>query len=118
MRGSHTAWLVVIVTIATLAVQHDAVSQNGWTSWQSRVTPQILSLWKASNALTPNATGGSELPLKSNDHVRYDARGRVQIDVSFDCAKSTPTTALQAAEMLIGTSLRIPPTCVVEGGHR
>jgi hypothetical protein len=76
--------------------------------WQVRVTPRLLTVWKQS-------TAPSGARSRSTHSVRYDSDGRLQIDVSFDCAQAPPTAQLAVAGMVLGTTVRAPPLCLVEG---
>jgi hypothetical protein len=67
--------------------------------WQSRIAPRVLVALDASHPAG----------------ARFDAHGRLQIDIHFDCGRTSPAAALAADGMVIGTSLRIAPLCVVEG---
>jgi hypothetical protein len=70
--------------------------------WQVRVTPRLLTVWKGAKS-------------RSTNSVRYDSDGRLQIDVSFDCAQAAPTAQLVIAGMVVGTTVKAPPVCIVEG---
>lgn len=47
--------------------------------------------------------------------AHYDSRGRLQLDVTYDCAMASPAALLASAGMSIGTSIHLPPLCVIEG---
>jgi hypothetical protein len=87
--------------------------------WQVRVTPRLLTVWKGAQASTPTTSQQSTAPSgakpRSTNSVRYDSDGRLQIDVSFDCAQAAPTAQLAVAGMVLGTTVKAPPLCVVEG---
>src|SRR5208337_71891 len=88
--------------------------------WQSRVTPQVENIWKSaqstsSNGAQPTGVDSVATARKSTARIRYDSNGRLQIDVSFDCTQSAPKAALVVAGMVIGTTVKVPPMCVVEG---
>jgi subtilase family protein len=87
--------------------------------WQVRVTPRLLTVWKGAQPATPNSSQPSTAPSgarsRSTNSVRYDSGGRLQIDVSFDCAQAAPTAELAVAGMVLGTTVKAPPLCVVEG---
>jgi hypothetical protein len=68
--------------------------------WQVRVTPRLLTVWKG-------APSGAR--SRSTNSVRYDSGGRLQIDVSFDCAQAAPTAELAVAGMVVGTTVKAPP---------
>jgi Subtilase family len=85
--------------------------------WRSRVSPDLLAVYDSATT-TPSARIKSVEPTGSvieHSTARFDASGRVQLDVNFDCANSAPTNALAAAGLLIGTTVKAPPMCVVEG---
>ena len=116
----------LVVTIAQLAAGVLVLTSSGAgtapsasTDWQARVTHQLLAVWKtaqeaSANAAQPSSAAPSGHP-KSTYSARYDSHGRLQIDVSFDCAGADPTAELVAAGMVTGTTLKTPPMCVVEG---
>jgi hypothetical protein len=87
--------------------------------WQVRVTPRLLTVWKGSQTSIPNTSQQSTAPSgaksRSTNSVRYDSDGRLQIDVSFDCAQAAPTAQLAVAGMVLGTAVKAPPMCAVEG---
>jgi len=57
----------------------------------------------------------STASAKSTTSLRYDSQWRLQIDVSYDCSQAAPATALKASGMVIDTSVKAPPLCIVEG---
>jgi len=46
---------------------------------------------------------------------RFDAQGRVEADVHYDCSSSVPKAALAAAGLTPSGTTHLPPLCVVEG---
>jgi hypothetical protein len=52
---------------------------------------------------------------KSTSGARFDSKGRLQIDIEFDCAKTISDVELKAAGLVIGTVVKVPPMCVAEG---
>lgn len=46
---------------------------------------------------------------------RFDAQGRVQADVHYNCSSSAPTAALASAGLSISGTTNLSPLCVVEG---
>jgi len=58
---------------------------------------------------------GRVLTAQADGPWVLDSSGRAQVDVSYDCAKSAPRTALSAAGLTISTAVKLPPLCVVEG---
>jgi Subtilase family len=102
---------------ATLLVAVSVVAAAAATNWRSRVSANLLVVYDAATTsvapsikATQPATSATERPT-----ARFDALGRVQVDVNFDCAVAAPTTALVAAGLLIDTTVKAPPLCVVEG---
>jgi len=98
---------VLVITVTT------AVGASPAPDWQSRMTPRVQNVLNAANA----AQGGASIAAvrQGDSSVRYDSAGRLQIDVEFDCAQSAPSAALMARGMNIGTTVKAPPLCVVEG---
>jgi hypothetical protein len=101
IRGIVSAVLLFTTLTATAA------------DWQSRITPRVQNILNAANAAqSVESIAAARQPSSS---VRYDSTGRLQIDVEFDCAQPAPTAALTAVGMIIGTTVKAPPLCVVEG---
>jgi hypothetical protein len=93
------------------------VSAAPASDWRSRVSPDLLGIYDAATTtIAPSikATVPST-PAIQRSSARFDASGRIQVDVNFDCASSTPTSALKAAGLLIDTTVKAPPLCAVEG---
>jgi Subtilase family len=91
-----------------------SVGIAGQASWHEKVTSQVLSVYTAATAARVDPTlRASAAPSALGSH--FDSRGNVQVDVHYDCAVKAPLSALKAAGLKIGTSLHIPPSCVVEG---
>jgi hypothetical protein len=97
----------VIAMLSTVGVAATPGSVS--FDWPSRVTPRVQQVVQAPLAgySTPSTIAGST--------ARFDAKNRLQIDVEYDCAYSTPTGSLIAAGLVIGTSVNVPPMCVIEG---
>ena len=74
-------------------------------AWRSRVAPALQSAFD-SPLRTSSATSAT---------ARFDAQGRVEADVQYDCSSSVPTTALAAAGLSASGATHLPPLCVVEG---
>ena len=94
-----------------------SVSAAQTADWRSRVSPDLLGIYDATTArITPSikATVAST-PVTERSTARFDAGGRVQVDVNFDCADAAPSNALKTAGLLIDTTVKAPPMCVVEG---
>jgi Subtilase family len=96
--------------IATLsAVGIAATPRPLPVDWQSRVTPRVQQVLQGVQGSSP---GPSKI---AGATARFDSKNRLQIDVEFDCAHSAPTASLIAAGMVIGTTVNVPPMCIVEG---
>jgi hypothetical protein len=76
-------------------------------AWRSRVARQLL--------VVHDAPAGSATASASELGPRFDASGRVQVDVHYDCALDAPLAALTASGLSVGGSVKIVPFCVVEG---
>jgi Subtilase family len=86
------------------------------SGWQGRVSHDLLNLYSAATLATSATSAPSAgSAALSSTVARFDARGRVQVDVHVDCAAAAPATALAAAGLKIGTAVHLPPYCVVEG---
>ena len=105
MRRPVTA--ILFLAIASTASAAQALE------WQSRITPRVQNLVNAANA--SQSVESIAAVRQAGGGARYDSAGRLQIDVEFDCAQSAPTAALKVAGMVIGTTVKAPPMCVVEG---
>jgi hypothetical protein len=52
---------------------------------------------------------------KSADDWHFDAQGRAQVDIRYDCQSGAPLQALSAAGFTAGTSVKLAKWCVIEG---
>ncbi len=86
-------------------------------AWRVRVAGPLLDLYDAaaSAAVTPAAAPAVRGVPGSAAVPRFDAAGRVQIDVHFDCSVPAPVAALGAAGLALGASVKFGPLCVIEG---
>ena len=76
---------------------------------QAKATSRVQQIVQASQ-------NGSSVSAKiSGATARFDSKNRLQIDIEFDCAHPAPIASLTAAGMLIGTTVNVPPLCIVEG---
>jgi hypothetical protein len=84
--------------------------------WQSRVTPRVMNVLnlQSSDASAGQPQVAGAAAQKGTPGARFDSKGRLQIDLEYDCAKPISAVELQAAGMLIGTVINAPP-CVAEG---
>jgi hypothetical protein len=107
LRSVWSAAAALLATVSTLSI----AASPGPSSfdWVSRVTPRIQQILQADQS---RVSGAMKL---SGPAARFDSKHRLQIDVEFDCAHSAPTALLIAAGMVIGTTVKTPPFCVVEG---
>lgn len=81
--------------------------------WQSRVSAPLLAVYDAAQ---PGGVVHKQVHGADQIHgPRFDARGRVQVDVHVECASRLPELALRAAGMSTGASVRLTPFCAVEG---
>jgi len=81
-----------------------------FAQFQAHVSASLLNLNQQA------ASGSSPLNgATSGPTARFDARGRVQVDVHFNCSAAAPTQALAAAGLSINASVHVPPLCVVQG---
>jgi hypothetical protein len=78
---------------------------NAAQEWRSRVAAKLQSVYD-SRQITRQTT---------DEQRHFDAQGRVQADVHYNCSSSAPTAALQAAGFSISGSATLPPLCVIEG---
>lgn len=84
------------------------------TGWQTHVSRDLQNVY--ANATTVAPAGKPPAPTNLNPGAaRFDARGRVQVDVHLDCAAAAPTAQLVAAGLTIGSTVHVPPYCIVEG---
>jgi hypothetical protein len=95
-----------VVAIAT-AWGCGAARADAAEAWRSRVARQLLAMH--------DAPAGTATAAASELGPRFDASGRVQVDVHYDCALDAPLAALTAAGLSVGGSVKIAPLCVVEG---
>lgn len=107
-QGSVSAILLVIFATASAAPAAD---------WRARVSPDLLAVYDSATA-TIKPSIKATLPstgIVERSTARFDAGGRVQVDVNFDCASVAPTSELNALGFVTGVSLKLAPLCVVEG---
>jgi Subtilase family len=102
---SITAGVIATLSAAGIAATPGSLSFD----WQSRVTPRVQQVVGSAqgNTSSPATIAGSA--------ARFDSKNRLHIDVEFDCAHPAPTVSMIAAGMVIGTTVNVPPMCVVEG---
>jgi hypothetical protein len=115
-RTRRLIWHKTIIPAALLFVS--AATGASSLDWTSRVTPRLLALWtqeQAEPGAKRQARSVAAPAAAAVSPARFDQAGRVQLDVRFDCASPAPTKTLTAAGLLIGTVVRVPPMCSVEG---
>jgi hypothetical protein len=94
--------------------------------WRARVSSRLQSIYDAhrqpgpatnSSATEADGTGSAAAVGLSvaADLARFDARGRVEADVHYDCSTGAPTAELVAAGLSVSGMTELPPLCVVEG---
>jgi Subtilase family len=100
--------------------------------WRERVSGKLQSVYDArrqagirpgdSTAQSParatTSDGGSRLSaaaVSPDSPARFDTQGRVEADIHYDCAASTPLMAVAAAGLRIMGKASLPPLCVIEG---
>jgi Subtilase family len=104
------------VSAILLLLSASTVSAAPASDWRTRVSPDLLAVYDS--ATTPTPSIKATVPTGSvqvRSTARFDAQGRVQIDVNFDCAVAAPISALVVAGLRIDTTVKAPPMCVVEG---
>jgi len=82
--------------------------------WQTRVSRELQNVYSNATAAGTGAKPPASTSLNQGS-ARFDAKGRVQVDVHLDCAVPAPTAQLVAAGLTIGSTVRVPPFCIVEG---
>ncbi|HMK84936.1 MAG TPA: S8 family serine peptidase [Steroidobacteraceae bacterium] len=82
--------------------------------WRSHVSADVLKLYGAP-ASTEALAGASASAGAIGNHARFDAQGRLQIDVKYECVLGAPLPALRGAGLIVGTVVAATPFCVVEG---
>lgn len=104
-----------VVSIAAGALMA-AVAGAQDEPWRARVSEAVLNLYGATTA--PKATlkaQSSSLGARNPSRARYDAAGRLHVDVTFDCAQPSPVRALRQVGFVVGTTLTARPVCILEG---
>ncbi len=96
----------VLGTIALCATTAGA-AQSGW---QAATSSELLHIYSQ-----PAASLASAAANPSTSAARFDAEGRVQVDVRFDCSAATPLQGLAESGLHINASVRQNPLCAVEG---
>jgi hypothetical protein len=114
-------WSIAVALIMSLtAVGAAATPGSLLPDWPSRVSPRVLSILKSAQAPSPKPSQSPNVDSiapgrQVTSSVRYDAKGRLQVDVAFDCGRPAPRATIIAAGMVIGTIVNVPPMCLVEG---
>ena len=118
MKFNSTTWMfqgpvAAILLIATASSASAAPASD----WRSRVSPDLLAVYDSATAPIRPSIKATVPPgsVIERSTARFDAQGRVQVDVNFDCANAAPTLALETAGLVVGTTVKAPPMCVVEG---
>jgi len=90
---------------------------SGAADWQQRVSTDLVRLYGSSttNKIESVSPAPTESAVYAPNAPRFDSKGRVQVDVYFDCALPTRSVALKAVGFLINTSIKVTPLCVTEG---
>ena len=108
MGGKHSGARLLISLACVVAAwappvpvawANPAAADDGW---RVRVAAKLLSVHDAPASRSVTA-------------ARFDARGRVQADVHYDCSREPPAGSLAAAGLAISSSARVTPFCVIEG---
>jgi hypothetical protein len=73
----------------TCGVRRRGTPRSLSLDWQSRVTPRVQQIWKSTQNLTssivqPNGVDSGTAARQASSSVRYDSKGRLQIDVLFE----------------------------------
>ena len=110
-RGSTLLGSILSLTAALIAMLStvDVAATPGSLSLDARISPRVQQVVQTAQR------GSSGSPQIAGDAARFDSKNRLQIDVEFDCAYPAPTASIIAAGMLIGTTVNVPPMCVIEG---
>jgi subtilase family protein len=87
------------------ALPHNA---NADESWRARVATGLQSVYDMH-------TRRQMVPATGADTARFDARGRVEADVHYDCAAGAPNDALAAVGLSVSSATHLPPLCIIEG---
>lgn len=105
MGGWHSSARLLIgfvgIAVAWGSTTSPAVTAD---AWRLRVSARLLSIYDAS-------PGGRS----TESAARFNEKGWVQADIHYDCAGETPTQALVAAGLSLGSEVRLRPFCVIEG---
>ena len=116
------SWWLPLVVLPMMTIAAGSATPQGSVSldWQSRVTSRIQNVWNgvqtpSTNIPKPASVDAFAAARQASPNARYDSRSRLQIDVELDCTQAAPSAALINAGMVIGTTVKVPPMCVVEG---
>jgi hypothetical protein len=83
-------------------------------SWRNLVSSNLQAVYESASSATSTAVPAKPTAPQSSG-ARFDAKGRVQVDVIFDCPQVELSAQLMAAGMVLNTTVRLPPNCVAEG---
>jgi hypothetical protein len=85
--------------------------------WRARVSAGLQSIYDASRQAGPATNSSTTVAsgVGNANVARFDARGRIEADVHYDCSSGAPTAALAAAGLSVSGASELSPLCVVEG---
>jgi hypothetical protein len=112
---SRSLWAISTVLIMIIAA---AASASVPAAWQSKVSQDLLTVYESNEmAQTSSAKLRVTAPVAVTklSPARFDAQGRVQVDIHFDCANVAPISSLKELGFAVGVTLKLPPLCIVEG---
>ncbi len=98
------AWLFLSSTIAS----------GNTTAWESHVSSDVLAIYTSGSRLK-SPTSANVPPLSTPNGARFDANGRLEVDVHYECSNDKVVAELKSTGLIVGTSIKIPKSCVVEG---
>lgn len=102
-------WILTFISTAAIGQPQATPS--------SRMSADVARIYQgALQGNVPNASPTLAPDLQSK--ARFDAQGRLQVKVNFDCKGEAPLGGLKTAGLVITTTVKVPPMCVVEGHIR
>jgi hypothetical protein len=78
--------------------------------WRSRVSTPLQSIYDNSRHAVVSGSDSN-----ATNMARFDAQGRVEADVHYNCSSAAPTAVLASAGLSVSRTTKLPPLCVVEG---
>src|SRR5690242_8491176 len=115
MGGKNKAAGLTLCFVASLAVWGSAsVAAAVANDWRAKVSAQLLAIYDspaAGESVTPELRKTIRSDVSALD-PHFNADGRVQVDVHYDCSRRVPVSELVAAGLSVSSSVKLATLCV------